>query len=86
MAMFSSADSSCTASATTLIAASPITTSMRMRWSNVRRSMSASEPSIAATSTRLGCSTWRRENASSLLVSSAARRLARVAAPTSCSA
>ena len=37
-----------------------ISTSMRIRWSSVRRSMSASECSIAAASTSSGCSTWRR--------------------------
>ena len=47
---------------------------MRMRWSSVRRSMSASECSSAPTSSALGCSTWRREKASSLPVSSAPRR------------
>ena len=57
---------------------------MRMRWSSVRRSMSASECSIAPASTASGCSTWRRENARSLLVSSAPRRDARLAAPSNC--
>ncbi len=46
--------------------------------------MSASEPISCATSTHSGCSTCRRENASSLPVSSAARCVARIAAATSC--
>ena len=83
IAMFSSADSSCPGSASTGGQVADASTSMRMRWSMVRRSMSATEWTSWPTSTALGCSTWRRENASSLPVSSAPRREARAAAATS---
>ena len=64
--------------------AASATSVMAMRWSSVRRSMSVSDSSRARVSTMVGCSTCRRENASSLPVSSAPRRVARMAAPMSC--
>ena len=54
MAMLSSADSSWPGSASTGGQSGAASTSMRTRWSSVRRSMSVSDCSSAATSTRAG--------------------------------